>query len=104
MIKKRKARCDRKHIIYEISLGAKSYIGITYVEAQAPKRSMRRRWQKHVRRALTENRDWRLCKAIRKYGPEAFTLQILEIIRGKALAHERERELISQYNPMLNTQ
>jgi len=65
---------------------------------------MRRRWQKHVRRALTENRDWKLCKAIRKYGPEAFTLQILEIVRGKASAHARERELIFQYNPMLNTQ
>lgn len=80
-----------------------TYIGVTYVEKQSPARSLKRRWQKHVRRALTEGRNWKLCQAIRKHGPESFTTQVLEIIRGKAQAHIRERELIKKYNPLLNT-
>lgn len=103
MVKRRKKRSDRKHIVYELSVGSMSYIGVTFVEKQSPKRSMRRRWQKHVRRALTENRDWKLCKAIRKHGPKAFSVQVLEVIRGKSAAHNRERVLIRRYNPLLNT-
>lgn len=80
-----------------------TYIGVTFVENRSPKQSLRRRWQKHVRRALTEKRDWRLCQAIRKHGPEAFTVQVLEIVRGKADAHIRERDLIRKLRPVLNT-
>lgn len=79
------------------------YIGVTFVENGSPERSLKRRYQKHVRRALTEERDWKLCQAIRKYGPEAFSLQVIEIVRGKAEAHIRERALINKYNPRLNT-
>lgn len=80
-----------------------TYVGITYVENGSPIKSLRRRWQKHVRRALTENRDWKLCKAIRKYGPEAFDVTILEVVRGKDAAHTLERELIRTIKPNLNT-
>ena len=101
--KRRKRRTDRKHLIYKLSVRNVSYIGVTYVEKGRVKPSLTRRWQKHVRRALTENKDWKLCQAIRKHGPEAFTVQVLEIIRGKAPAHVRERELIRKHNPKLNT-
>lgn len=79
------------------------YIGVTYVEDRSPVKSLRRRWQKHVRRALTENRDWKLCKAIRDYGPEAFDVSIVRIVRGKEAAHEIERDLIRTRKPCLNT-
>lgn len=100
---KRKRRLDRNHIVYSLVVGKFEYIGVTYVEDRSPVKSLRRRWQKHVRRALTEGRDWTLCKAIRKYGPDAFTVQVIEVVRGKPAAHERERELIRTLKPKLNT-
>lgn len=99
----RKRRLDRNHIVYSLAVGKSVYIGVTYVEDRSPVKSLRRRWQKHVRRALTEGRDWALCKAIRKHGPDAFTVQILEVVRGKPAAHVRERELIRSLRPRLNT-
>lgn len=103
MMKKRKSRSDRKHVIYSLSVNDMEYIGVTYVERSAVSKSIIRRWQKHVRRALTENKNWTLCKAIRKYGPEAFELHYYEVIRGKAEAHIRERELIRELSPKLNS-
>jgi len=100
---KRKRRLDRNHIVYSLAVDNLQYIGATYVQDRSPTKSLRRRWQKHVRRALTEGRDWALCNAIRKYGPDAFTVQVLEVVRGKPAAHVRERELIRSLRPRLNT-
>jgi len=99
----RKKRADRNHIVYSLAVGKLEYIGVTYVQDRSPSKSLRRRWQKHVRRALTEGRDWSLCKAIRKYGAEAFEVCVLEVVRGKPAAHIRERELIRSLRPRLNT-
>jgi hypothetical protein len=101
--RKRKARSDRNHLIYRLSVNGLDYIGVTYVEGRSPKRSLKRRWQKHVRRALTEGRSWTLCQAIREHGPEAFEVQALEVVRGKELAHMVERHLIRELKPSLNT-
>ena len=101
--KKRKSRSDRKHVIYSLSVNGLEYIGVTYVDRSAVSKSVIRRWQKHVRRALTEGKDWALCKAIRKYGPEAFEVCYYEVVRGKTEAHLRERELIRELAPALNT-
>ena len=103
MIKKRKSRSDRKHVIYSLSVNGQEYIGVTYVDRSAVNKSVIRRWQKHVRRALTEGKDWALCRAIRKYGPEAFEVCYYEVVSGKAEAHLRERELIRELAPKLNT-
>lgn len=100
---KRKSRSDRKHLIYSISIGNQEYIGVTYVERSAVMKSLTRRWQKHVRRALTENKDWKLCIAIRKHGPDAFHVGVLDVVRGKSAAHQVERELIRERKPKLNT-
>jgi len=100
---KRKRRSDCNHIVYSLSVGKLQYIGVTVVANRSPKRSLKVRWQKHIRRALTENRDWRLCQAIRKHGPEAFLVQVIEIVRGKSAAHQLERDLIRTMNPRLNT-
>jgi hypothetical protein len=100
---KRKSRTDRNHIVYSLAIGKLEYIGVTYVQERSPTKSLKRRFRKHVSRALTEGRDWTLCKAIRKYGAEAFDVQVLEVIRGKPAAHVRERELIRDRKPKLNT-
>jgi len=100
---KRKSRSDRKHLIYSLSVNGQEYIGVTYVERSAVKKSLTRRWQKHVRRALTENKKWKLCIAIRKYGADAFDVSVLDVVRGKSAAHIIERELIRNRKPKLNT-
>lgn len=79
-------------------------MGITYVERRiGVDKSMRRRWQKHVLRALTEDKNWKLCKAIRKHGAEKFVVKIHDVVRGKDAAHELERALIRKMKPKLNT-
>lgn len=101
--KPRKHRSDRNHIIYELSVGRISYLGTTFIENGNAKKSLARRFRKHVNRAFGENKSWKLCEAIRSYGPENFELKILHIIRGKTAAHKLERELIKQKKPKLNT-
>lgn len=103
MMIKRKARSDRRHLIYSLSVNGKEYIGVTFVDKGRINYSLTRRWQKHVRRAMTEGKDWKLCTAIRKYGPEAFEVCYYEVVRGKSEAHQLERELIKTRKPKLNT-
>lgn len=100
---RRKTRTDRNHIVYSLLVGKLEYIGVTYVQDRSPAKSLRRRWKKHIQRALSEDRGWKLCNAIRKHGAEAFTTRVLEVVRGKAAAHNRERELIRILKPRLNT-
>lgn len=104
MIKaKRKSRSDRKHLIYSLSVNNKEYIGVTFVDKGRVNASLTRRWKKHVNRALNENKSWKLCVAIRQYGAESFTVSVLEVVRGKSDAHDRERQLIKERKPRLNT-
>lgn len=100
----RKRRSDRNHAIYELYCEAtsESYIGITVVSGTALA-SVRGRFNRHLSRARTEDKDWRLCAALRKYGREGFTPYLLEVVRGKAAAHIRERELTAELCPALNT-
>ena len=101
--KKRKTRTDRNHIIYSLAIGKREYIGVTVVNNRSPSKSLNRRWQKHVQRAYAENKGWKLCEAIRKYGPDAFTVEVVQVVRGKAAAHNVERDLIRVRKPKLNT-
>jgi hypothetical protein len=100
--KKRKKRNDRTHAIYQLTLGKKIYIGITAKTCSTVLGSVKSRFMKHVYRARSENRPWPLYEAMRKHGPEAFEVEILETGRGKAWAHARERELIKKFKPKLN--
>jgi hypothetical protein len=104
-VKTRKRRSDRKHVIYLVVnvLTGERYVGLTVAQGGAYKRSVKVRWQKHVSRALIENRDWAICKAIRKWGAEVFDYCVLEVVRGKKAAHKRELEIIREFNPELNT-
>jgi hypothetical protein len=101
--KPRKKRSDRTHIIYQLEApNGDCYIGMTH-KAGGVDSSVRRRFGKHVGRALNEGKDWSLCKAIRKHGAEAFTFTVLDTVRGKSPAHKLERQLISQLKPTLNS-
>lgn len=105
IVTKRRRRSDRNHVIYELKNNATSeiYIGITVCTGRAVTRSLKERWKRHVHRALNESREWKLCEAIRMHGPESFEKRVIEVIKGKPAAHRRERELIKQLLPALNT-
>ena len=101
---KRKPRSDRSHAIYllENTVTGEQYIGITVCSGSVAN-ALKVRIQKHVRRALTEGKDWALCKSIRAHGPENFEYSLLEKVRGKRPAHAREVALIKEFAPALNT-
>ena len=103
-MKTRKRRQDTKHAVYMLvnTNTNESYIGITVCGAQVNK-ALKIRFQKHIRRAVTENKSWALCNSIRKHGAEAFVVLLVDIVRGRKPAHALERELINSQSPELNT-
>ena len=99
----RKRRNDRNHVIYQITApNGDRYIGVTFARRRAWKRSAKIRWEAHVRNALDYHRQNLLSISIRKHGPGRFTREVLEIVRGKQNAHNRERELLRLLQPELN--
>lgn len=99
----RKKRSDRNHLIYQLSIRNMHYIGVTVVENGRVDYSLKRRFQKHVCRAYQEDLNWKLCEAIRKYGPDQFALCVLKVVRGKSAAHHTERLFIDRLHPVLNS-
>jgi hypothetical protein len=102
----RKRRTDRNQVIYYIqdTVTLEYYIGLTAVcYAGNVRKTLTRRMQKHMQRALTENKDWGLSRALREQGAERFVFGVVEIVRGKRPAHARETELINTLQPALNT-
>ena len=93
----------RNHIIYEIVVNGQSYIGITYKD-KTVLHSLQRRAHKHYYRATVERKDWLLCQALRTLqSKHEIDIRPLEIVRGKEAAHKRERELIRERDPYLNS-
>lgn len=101
----RKKRSDRNHVIYQVTCvdTGDTYIGLTVAQGQAYLRSVKVRWQKHVSRAKCENKEWNFCSALRKLSECDWTYEVLEVVRGRKPAHQREREYISAWEPSLNT-
>lgn len=104
-VKRRRRRSDRSHAIYMATCltTGEQYVGLTVCSGLSPLRAINERWKRHVGRALTQDKDWKLCEAIRQHGPETFRLDLLEKVRGKAEAHARERELTKYHGASLNT-
>ena len=102
--KARRRRQDSNHAVYTITnlVTGEYYIGITVCSGSI-KQALKVRMQKHVRRAVTEGKVWALCNSIRTYGAEQHVIEFVEKIRGRKPAHARERELIREYAPALNT-
>jgi len=100
----RKTRTDRNHIIYEIVTPIGSYIGVTAKTQTTVLKSLRARAAKHYYRARTESKAWALCQYLRTLTDKTeIDIRMHEMVRGKAEAHARERELIRSLNPALNT-
>jgi hypothetical protein len=101
----RKRRSDRNYVIYKICCEdtGDNYVGLTVARGRAYLRSVRTRWTQHVSRAEREQKEWELCCHLRKYPNAEYTVQILDVIRGRAAAYQLERELIASIAPTLNT-
>ena len=101
----RKRRVDRNHVLYRVTCmdTGDSYIGLTVAKGQAFVRSVKVRWQKHVSRALREDRPWYFCEFLRSMPDAEYRYEVLEVVRGRKPAYQRERQLIAQLNPSLNT-
>jgi hypothetical protein len=97
----RRKRSDRNHVLYQLTIGDQTYIGLTVAIGQAYLRSVKVRVQKHMSRAKKETKDWAICEALRE--SEVVQYEVLEVVRGRKAAHSRERELIAEYEPSLNT-
>lgn len=99
----RKRRNDRNHVIYQLTApNGDRYVGITFARGRAFKRSAKIRWEAHVRNAMDYGRMNLLSLSIREHGVENFKREVLEVVRGKQNAHDRERELIKIIEPELN--
>lgn len=101
----KKKRCDRNHILYRVICvdTGDSYVGLTVANGRAFIRSVKVRWQKHVSRAYREKKSWKFCQMLRNSADCKWEYEVIEIVRGRKPAHQRERELIAQINPTLNT-
>jgi hypothetical protein len=104
-MKMRKARSDRNHVIYQVTCvdTGDTYIGLTVAKGQAFLRSVKVRVQKHFSRAKVEDKNWSFCEAIRSNPEAEWRYEVLEVIRGRKPAHQREREFIAEFQPTLNT-
>ncbi len=101
----RKKRNDRNYVLYQIVWpdSGDSYIGLTVATGRAFLRSVKVRVQKHLSRARTENKDWSIYQFIRENSDLDLDYEVLEVVRGRKPAYQRERELIKEYTPSLNT-
>ena len=100
----RKKRVDRNHIIYELVVNGKNYIGVTAKTESTVGKSVLTRAAKHFYRAKTETKNWLLCAELRTLADKSeIECYIHEVVRGKAAAHKREVEIRRAVKPVLNT-
>ena len=100
----RKKRVDRNHIIYELVVNGKNYIGVTAKTESTVLKSVRARAAKHFYRAKTEDKNWLLCAELRQLSDKSeIEIRVHEVVRGKAAAHKREVEIRRAVRPVLNT-
>ena len=103
--KPRRKRCDRNYVIYQISCPATDdfYIGVTVAVGRAFLKSVKTRFSKHKSSAVHNDKDWTFAYFLRKHAKAEYVCEVLEVVRGRKNAHARERQLIAEYEPTLNT-
>ena len=99
----KKKRSDRNYVLYLLEMNGESYVGLTVSQGRAFLRSVKVRVQKHLSRARREDKDWSLYTFLRSQEDVQVTYQVLEVVRGRKPAYQRERELIQELEPTLNT-
>ena len=101
----RRKRNDRNYVLYSVYAAdtGDSYIGLTVATGRAFLRSVKVRIQKHLSRAKCENKNWSFCEFIRENPEAQLQYEVIEVVRGRKAAYQRERELIAKYQPTLNT-
>lgn len=99
----RKKRNDRNYVLYRLEAGEDSYIGLTVACGRAFLRSVKVRVQKHFSRAKREDKGWALYSFLRENQEVSLRYEVLEVVRGRKAAYQRERELIAEFEPTLNT-
>lgn len=71
---------------------SRRYVGVT-------RRSMERRWSQHVNQSKSaKGGRWHFPNAIRKYGPEAFVHEVLEVCDSLEQADLAERKWIAHFD------
>jgi len=103
---RRTPRKDSSYIIYEaVDQRGHNYIGLTRKTQSTVGRSISERWRRHLSRARNENRLWALYVYLKTGGLEhRWEHRVLEIVRGRAEAYAREREIVKAVKPTLNDQ
>ncbi|PWC92936.1 GIY-YIG nuclease family protein [Azospirillum sp. TSO5] len=77
------------------TVNGKRYIGITYIPLE-------KRWKQHLYEAFGLESQRALYCAIRKYGAESFTVELLELLNDWGEAGEREKHYIRLFDTMCN--
>ena len=101
----RRRRSDRNFILYQLKNTKTNeiYIGISAVLGRALQKTLRRRFAKHVSKAMCAQKNWTLHKSMRKHQLDVWESSILEVVRGKKAAFRLERETIRRVKPVLNS-
>ena len=91
-------------MIYQLSVQGETYIGVTARTRSTALASARERAAKHYYRAKQQEFSWRLCAALRTLGDKnQIGITVLDVVQGKAPAHQREVALRRELRPTLNT-
>jgi len=86
-----------KNVIYKITniKTDQHYVGKTT-------KTMEQRLQRHIRESIKENSQTHLHRAMRKYGAEHFSIELLEAVSDASKLDEREIHWISTIKPHYN--
>lgn len=104
--KPRHRRTDRNHILYRLEniKTGQFYIGMSGCIGRKVTGTLKRRFGRHLSKAITESHDWMLHKALRKDPDQAiWKKEVLSVVRGRRAARLAERALILSLHPPLNT-
>jgi group I intron endonuclease len=80
-------------IIYKVTnnVNGKIYVGLT-------KQKLKLRWQQHVRGAIKRPEASYFFRAIKKYGPDSFTLEVIDEAKTMNELSEKEIDWIEKLN------